>query len=121
MAAGTFTVTGLSASEPTGERVFGPVSIQGSQVIGETIAIPLSIGDNTFGVPGGAVAAWIQGPVNGSSLLTLRTNLNSGDSGLPISGTGAPTIYPFPTGGAPSSLILHSSTAQATATFIAFI
>ena len=37
--AGTFTLTGLSASEPQGERVFGPATIVGEVVIGETLAL----------------------------------------------------------------------------------
>lgn len=119
--AGTFTVTGLSASEPTGERVLGPVVIQGTQVVGETLANSLSMGDNTYTVPTGASAAWIQAPVNGSSVLTLRTNLNSGDTGIPINGNGFPTIYPFSTSAAPTSLIINASVAQAAPLTIVFI
>jgi hypothetical protein len=118
--AGTFTVTGLSASEATGERIFGPISIVGTQVVGETLAASLGIGDNTFAVPAGAVAVWIQGPTNGAVTLTLRTNLNSSDAGMPINGTGNPTIYPFPLV-APSTLILNASGAQAAPLTIAFI
>lgn len=118
--AGSFTVTGLSASEPAGQRVFGPETIIGTQVIGETLAVPLSMGDNTFTVPAASVAAWIQAPTNGSSTLLLRTNLNSGDTGLPINGTGYPIIYPFPTT-PPSTFIINASAAQAAPTTIAFI
>ncbi len=118
--AGTFTITGLSASEPTGERVFGPITIQGGQVVGETLATALVMGDNTFAVPAGARAAWVQGPVNGAVGLTLRTNINSGDTGLSINGTGFPTIYPFPTS-APSSLIVNATAAQTAPLTIVFI
>jgi hypothetical protein len=120
MAAGTFTISGLSASEPSGERVFGPTTITGTQVVGETLAVPLGQGDNTFAIPAGAVAAWIQAPVNGSVTLTLRTNLNQNDAGMPINGTGAPTIYPFPVS-APGTLIVNSSGPQASPLTIAFI
>ena len=120
MAAGSLTITGLSSSEPTGERVLGPVTIQGSQVIGETLALALAQGDNTVVVPAGSVACWIQAPVNGSATLTVRTNLNSADAGLPINGTGFPFIYPFPAS-APSSLIINASASQATFLSIVFI
>lgn len=120
MSGGTFTVTGLSASEPTGQRVFGPETIIGTQVIGETLAVPLSLGDNTFTVPAGSVAAWVQAPVNGAATLLLRTNLNSGDTGLPVNGTGYPLIYPFPLT-PPSTLIINASAAQPGPTSIVFI
>ena len=125
MASGTFTVSGLSSSEPTGERVFGPVTIQGVQVIGETLAVPLTQGDNTFSVPAGATACWIQAPTNGAAALTLRTNVNSTPSGpdtmgLPINGQGLPMIYPFPSS-APATLIINSSSGQVTPLTIAFI
>ena len=118
--AGTFTITGLSASEPTGERVLGPITIQGSQVVGETLSLSLVMGDNTVVVPSGATAVWIQAPVTGAVTLTLRTNLNSGDTGLPINGTGSPTIYPFPLS-APSSIIINASAAQTPALSVVFI
>lgn len=120
MAAGTFTVTGLSASEPTGQRVFGPLTIQGTQVVGETLAAPLIQGDNAFSVPVGAVAAWIQAPVNGAVTLKLRTDQNSSDAGLPINPTGSPVIYPFPTT-APVTLFINASGAQSAPLTIAFI
>lgn len=118
--AGTFTITGLSASEPTGERVLGPVTIQGSQVVGETLALSLAMGDNSVTIPSGATAVWIQGPVNGAVNLTLRTNLNSSDTGLPINGTGFPTIYPFPLS-PPVTLIINASGAQTTPLSLVFI
>lgn len=117
--AGTITVTGLSASEPAGERIFGPWSIQGTQAIGETLAVLLAEGDNTFAVPVGAVACVILGPVNGTSLLKVRTSANSADAGLPINGAGMPFVYPFSS--APGSLTIHSSAAQSTPLTILFI
>ena len=116
----TFTLTGLSASEPSGESVFGPITITGTQVIGEKLAVPLVLGDNTFAIPTGSVAAWIQAPVNGSAVLKLRTSANPGDTGLPINGTGNPTIYPFALP-APTSLIVNSSASQTAPLTIAFI
>lgn len=120
MASGTITVTGLSASEPAGEREFGPLTIVGTQVIGETLAVPLAQGDNTFSVPAASVAALIIAPANGAANLTLRTNLNSGDAGLPFNGVGAPFVYPFGSS-TPSSFIINSSAAQSAPLTIAFI
>lgn len=120
MAAGTFTITGLSSSEPTGERVLGPVVIQGQQVIGETLALSLTAGDNVVTVPQNSVAAWIQGPINGSITMTVRTNLNSSDTGLPMNATGFPLIYPFPVTGI-STLIINASAGQSSFVSIVFI
>ena len=118
--AGTITVTGLSASEPAGERVFGPISIRGSQVIGETLFVPLAQGDNTFSVPTGAVAALLVGPTNGAAQLTLRTDVNSTDLGLAFNGQGSPMVYPFPTA-TPATLIINSSGGQSSPLSIVFI
>lgn len=118
--AGTITVTGLSASEPAGERVFGPITITGTQVIGESLYVSLVQGDNIFSVPVGSVAAMIVSPTNGSATLTLRTDGNSADVGLPLNGSGYPTIYPFAQT-APGSLIVNSSAAQTAPLTVAFI
>lgn len=119
MAAGTFTITGMSASEPAGQRTFGPLTITGQQVIGETLEVPLASGDNTFAVPVGAVAALIIAPLNGTTALTLRTNLNAADVGLAFSGIGNPMVFPFAV--TPTSLIINSSGVQASPLTIAFI
>ena|ERR1039457_599688 len=117
--AGTFTISGLSATEPGGERIFGPQSIQGTVVIGETLAVAVAEGDNTFVVPTGAVAVWITPPLNGASTLKVRTNLNSADAGLPISIIN-PTVYSFPLP-APTSLIVKANVAETGFLTIAFI
>jgi hypothetical protein len=118
--AGTITVTGASSSEPTGQRVLGPSVIQGRQVIGETLAISLTAGDNTVTIPANAVAAWIQAPINGNATISVRTNLNSTDAGLPINETGSPFIYPFPSA-APASLIIKASSGEAAFLSVVFI
>jgi len=100
--------------------VFGPVTIIGHQVIGETLAFALVSGDNTFTVPQGATACWIQGPVNGSATLTLRTNQNQLDVGLPINGLGLPTIYPFPSS-QPSTMTINASADQTAPLTVIFI
>lgn len=117
--AGTLTITGLSATEPAGERKFGPITIQGTVVLGETYAAPLASGDNKFTIPTSAVAALIVPPLNGSAELKLRTSANEGDAGLPIS-TSNPVVYSFTTV-APATLIVHASTSVANPITVAFI
>jgi hypothetical protein len=116
---GSFTITGLSATEPAGERQFGPLSIQGSAVIGETIEAPLKSGDNTFSVPEQATACLIIPPLNGSAELKLRTSKNLLDEGVPLSQAN-PTVYSFPA--APlTSLVIHASVVTSGPITIAFI
>ncbi len=112
MAAGTLTVQGSSGAGPTGQITIGPITITGTQVIGEQIVSPLASGDNTFTVPTGALAALIVAPTTGTATLKLRTNVNSGDAGLTIHGGGSPTLYAFPSSGPPTSLIINASGAQ---------
>lgn len=119
MAAGTLTITGMSASEAAGERVFGPLSIQGTQVIGETLVAPLAAGDNTFAVPANAVACLIVPPENNTVTLKIRTSLNSSDGGLPISPVN-PVVYPFPAL-APANLIITAGGVSSAPFTIAFI
>lgn len=118
--AGSITITGLSASEPAGQRSFGPLTVTGTQVIGETLEAPLASGDNTFAIPTGSVAALILTPTNGTANLTLRTSSNSGDTGLPINGAGFPFVYCFPAT-IPASLIINSSAAVPSPLTVAFI
>jgi hypothetical protein len=108
--AGTVTITGLSASEPAGTRTLGPLSIQGTVVVGDTQSQSLSSGDNTINVPSGAIGVVIVPPSTGSVALKYRTSANSGDAGLPISSS-APFVHVF---GAspPTTVILNAATSQ---------
>ena len=117
--AGTLTISGMSAGEPAGQRTFGPLTITGTVVIGETLEVPLVSGDNTFAVPSGSVAALIIGPANGAATLKLRTNVNSGDGGLVINGAGLPTVCAF--AATPTSLVVNASTSVSAPTTIVFI
>lgn len=117
---GTLTISGMSSSEPAGQRVFGPQTITGATTIGETLSVPLASGDNTFQVPQGSIAAYIIGPVNNTATLLIRTSLNSSDAGLPINSAGAPFVYAFPAA-APTSLIINSASAVSSFTTIVFI
>ncbi len=118
--AGTFTVSGMSAGEPAGERVFGPITIQGSVVIGDTFSGPLNMGDNTISVPTGSLAVMVITPQNNTATVKLRTNSNSGDGGLSLNPGGLPTVYPFPST-APTSIILNAAVAVSAFTTVCFI
>lgn len=118
--AGSFTITGYSGTEPAGQREFGPWTVSGKAIIGETLAVPLVMGDNTFTVPTEATACAIVPPENGSVILKVRTNLNSGDAGLSINPAFVPFVYSFPAT-APTSLIIYASSAQPAPLTIAFI
>lgn len=118
--AGTFVISGMSAGEPGGERAFGPITIQGAIVIGETLSLLLSSGNNTITVPTGAVAVMILPPTNNTATLTLHTNLNNADTGLPLNSGLVPFVYPFPNT-APTTLILNSAVTLSAFTTVAFI
>src|SRR5690242_9561426 len=108
--AGSLTISGLSAGEPAGQRTIGPLTIQGAAVIGETLEVVLSSGDNTFAIPAGSVAALIVPPVNGTAALKVRTSSNNGDAGLPVS-VSNPSVISF-TASLPTSLIVNSGAGQ---------
>ena len=118
--AGTFTWTGMSAGEPAGERVFGPITIQGAVVIGDTYSGPLASGDNTIPVPLGALAVTIITPQNNTAVLKLRTSINPLDSGISLNPGGLPTVYPFPAT-PPTSIILNAASAVNAFTSVIFI
>lgn len=109
--AGMVTITGLSASEPAGQRTLGPLSVQGSTVIGDTPTLALVSGDNTIQIPAGAVGVVIIPPTAGAVTLKYRTSLNASDGGLPIS-PALPFVHVFPSP-APTSIILNASASQA--------
>lgn len=118
--AGTFTITGMSAGEPAGERVVGPITITGAVVVGETLSVQLASGDNTISVPTGSVAVMIRPPTNGTTTIKFRTSLNSSDAGLPLNSATTPFVYRFPST-APTSLILHASAAMTGFVTVMFI
>lgn len=118
--AGTFTISGMSAGEPGGERAFGPITITGAQVIGETLSLILSSGNNSITVPTGAVAVMILPPANNTATLKLFTSLNGSDTGLPLNPGYVPTIYSFPAT-APTTITLNSASTLAAFTTVIFI
>jgi len=117
--AGTLTISGMSASEPAGQRQIGPITIPGTQVVGETLAGPLLAGDNTFAIPGAATACLVIPPALGTVVLTLRTSANIGDGGLPLNPT-LPLLYCFPQP-VPTSLVVNASAGQGAIFSIVFI
>lgn len=84
--AAQITVAGLSVS-PSGEKIIGPVTIVGAATVGAVTDVNLGAGDNTITIPPGAIGVWIVPPAANTQALKLRTSLNSGDTGLPISAT----------------------------------
>lgn len=107
---GTLTISGMSAGLPSGQQVIGPVTDTGTNTIGQTIDATLGTGDNTFAVASGAVRVAVFIPAGGyTATLKIRTNLNSGDGGLPVgpyAGTGWMS-WPLPAG--TTSVILNST------------
>jgi hypothetical protein len=116
--AGSLIISGHSATEPAGERNFGPISIIG-KAVGETLASPLQMGDNRFTIPTEMVAALIIPPTGVSAEIRVRTNSNESDAGLLISESN-PTLYSLPAT-IPTVLIVHASAATATPISIAFV
>jgi len=116
--AGSLIISGHSATEPAGERNFGPISIIG-KAVGETLAVPLKLGDNVFTIPEEMVAVEIIPPTGLSAELRVRTNRNEADAGLPISENN-PTVFSLPAT-LPTSLIVHASAAVANPISLVFI
>lgn len=81
---GTLTVSGASAGLMTGQKVIGPITTTGANTIGTIIDSALNTGDNTFTVPTGATKVLIDLGSAPAVTVKVRTNLNSGDAGLPI-------------------------------------
>lgn len=116
---GVITITGVSAGEPLGERIFSPVSVVGKAVIAETLAIELETGINTFKVPRESVAVYILMPTNGEAATKFKTSLNSSDTGLPLNPGPQPFFYVFPEV-APTSITLTAASSTGVVS-IAFI
>ena len=80
----------MAAGLVSGEKLIGPVTTTGSNLIGQIDDATLVAGDNTFAVPSGAIKVAIFLNSAPSVTVKIRTNLNSTDGGLeiaPVSGT----------------------------------
>ena len=119
--AGSFTWSGLSAGEPAGERIFGPVTTVGKAVIGETIQTQLAIGANVFSVPPESAAVTIIPSLGNEAALKIKTSANPSDAGLPICESASPFMLPFPTSATPSTITITASAATSQAVSIIFI
>jgi len=106
---GTLTVSGMSAGLTSGYKVIGPITITGSNPVGGISDATLAVGDNTFPVPVGAAAVLVALGQASSVTVTVRTNLNSGDTGLPIGPFGGTQWAAFPLITGVTSVILHAS------------
>jgi hypothetical protein len=107
--AGTLTVTGMSAGLTSGYKVIGPITITGSNPVGEIIDVTLASGDNTFMVPAGATAVLLALGSASAVTVKVRTNLNSGDMGLSIAPFGGTGWAAFRLVTGVTSLILNAS------------
>ena len=117
---GTMTITGMSAGLASGQKVIGPVTFTGLNVIGGISDASLSSGDNPFTVPSGATFVAIFLGSAPSATVKVRTNLNSTDGGLeisPYSGTGW-AAFPLPTG---TTSVILNSTGSLTGVELSFI
>lgn len=120
--AGTFTQTGGANGLPGGSRTFGPITIQGTAIIGEILDLALASGDNTISVPTGAIGVTVVPPTGNTTTIKFRSSLNSSDSGLPIN-PGTSTGYftwQFPAS-APTSIILNAGSAISAFTEVWFV
>ena len=79
----------------------------GQNVVGQVLDANLATGDNTFSAPTGAVAVAVFISTTNTAAVTIRTNLNSGDTGLPINAAGPWVVWPLYTG--TTSVILNAA------------
>ncbi|HTG20903.1 MAG TPA: hypothetical protein VK681_12735 [Reyranella sp.] len=103
---GQITIGG-KAEGPTGQIDIGPSTMTGSSVVGAVETLELVSGDNAVPVPKGTTAAVVvfTADYEGGEV-KLRTSLNPGDAGLPLTAQGY-AVLPLAAG--TTSLILHSS------------
>ena len=81
---GTLTIGGMSAGLAGGESLIGPVTTTGLNTVGARLPLSLAVGDNVFAVPSGATSVAIFLGTASTATITVRTNLNASDAGLPI-------------------------------------
>lgn len=115
---GTLTIGGMSYGLPGGGIVLGPQTIIGNTTIGELAPLNLAMGDNTIAVPTGATAVVFFWGTGSAITVKYRTNLNSGDAGLPAPAAGF-TAWQLATG--TTSVIVHASGALTGVAQFAFI
>ena len=102
-----WTISALAAGLPGGGQISETYTIVGSNIVGEVLTLNLASGDNTITIPPSAISVAIVPPNTNAQALKVRTNLNSGDAGLPISATDPWGPYCW-RGLAPTSLIINA-------------
>jgi hypothetical protein len=110
--AGSLTLTGMAAGLASGYKTIGPSTMTGSSIIGTITDITLVTGDNTFAVPTGASGVAVFLPSTNVAVVKVRTNLNSGDAGMPVNPGGPWLAWPLASG--TTSVILNASVGGAT-------
>lgn len=105
--AGSFTLTGMAAGLLSGQKIIGPNTMTGGEIVGQISDATLATGDNTFSVPTGAVAVAVFLPAANTTEITVRTNLNASDGGLPVGPAGPWFVFPFFPG--TTSVILNAA------------
>lgn len=103
-----WTVSALAMGLPGGQSINETYTIVGANVVGETLYVNLSSGDNTITVPPNAISVGVVLPNTNSQTVKFRTNLNSGDAGLTLSATDPFGPYVF-RGLSVTSIILNAS------------
>ena len=110
---GTLTISGMQAGLPSGEQITGPITMTGSSVVEWSESTQLNSGDNTFTLPTGVTCTAmliVLGSGGVAATIKARTNLNSGDAGLPVAPFSGIGFAVFPLTPGVTSVILNAST-----------
>lgn len=102
-----WTVSALAMGLPGGQNIQETYTIVGTNVVGEALYVNLSSGDNTITIPPNAISVGIVPPNTNAQALKVRTSLDSGDAGLPISSTDPFGPYCW-RGLSPTTLIINA-------------
>ena len=106
---GTLTVSGMAAGLVSGEKLIGPVTSTGNNLIGQIDDATLVAGDNTFAVPAGAVKVAVFLGSAPAVTVKVRTNLNALEAGLPIAPVSGTPWFAMDLTTGVTSIILNSS------------
>lgn len=108
----TITIEAFVQGLLSGQRHFGPVTIEGSSIapVATIFTVILVAGDNEIPVPSGASAVIIRTPVANTALVTLKGA--GADTGIRLA-KGGITVLNFQPSSAPSLILINSSANQA--------
>ena len=116
--AGQFTIAGMATGLDSGEKIVGPDTMTGSNVVGQIEDVTLATGDNIVMVPAGATKVAGFFPATATGTVNLRTNLNLLDTGFPLNASGPWFVVPLVTGTTELILAVTSGGASVELTFI---